>query len=168
MKCANLQKRAIKIAKRLVSFASLFLNPIAIFKWTGFLPIKKRTFQEFSPISYKGQAAFPKDPPRSIRGHDNWQGTQVSPMVMGHLLEIKNGLVSSSGYAFDESGCLIEGGCHRFSRKIQRGLMSHPYRVLPRIEHVNGTVAAITASNQDAYFHWLFDLLPRLKMLDDL
>ncbi len=164
----DLRKLIFKVAKRLAFYASLFLRPKIVFHWTGILPVKKRTFQDFSPIYHKGQAAFSKEPPRSIRGHDNWQGTPFSPMVMGHLLEIKDGLVSSSGYVFDESGCLIEGACHRFSRKIQRGLVSHPYRVLPRIEHISGTVAAITASNQDAYFHWLFDLLPRLKMLDDL
>jgi len=161
-------KRVVKFAKRLAICASIFFKPVTIFRMTGFLPTKKRTFQEFSPIIYKDQAVFPKEPPRSIRGHDNWRGTQVSPMVMGHVLEIKNGLVSCSGYVFDDSGCLIEGACHRFTRKIQRGLVSHPYRVIPRIVHVNATVATITASNQDAYFHWLFDLLPRLKMLDDL
>ncbi|MDH5587781.1 MAG: hypothetical protein OEZ05_14260, partial [Nitrospirota bacterium] len=110
-------KRVVKFAKRLAICASIFFKPVTIFRMTGFLPTKKRTFQEFSPIIYKDQAAFPKESPRSIRGHDNWRGTPVSPMVMGHVLEIKNGLVSCSGYVFDDSGCLIEGACHRFTRK---------------------------------------------------
>jgi hypothetical protein len=168
MKFHYMQKRVVKFAKRLTILASAFFKPIAIFRMTGILPIKKRSFQEFSPIPYKDQAAFPREAPRSIRGNENWNATPTSPMVMGHLLKIKNGLVSCSGYVLDDSGCLIEGASHRFSRKIQRGLVSHPYRVNPRIVHVEGTVATITASNQDAYFHWLFDLLPRLKMLDDM
>lgn len=163
-----LSKLIIKLAKRLAILASSFFKPITVFRWTGILPVKKKSFQEFSPVPYKDQAVFPKEGPRSIRGNASWHATPTSPMVMGHLLEIKNGLVSCSGYVFDESGYLVEGASHRFSRKIQRGLMSHPYQTIPRIKKIEGIVAAISASNHDAYFHWLFDLLPRLKMLSDI
>ncbi len=168
MKKFDLQKLAIKIAKRLALFASLFLRPITIFRWLGILPIKQKTFQEFSPILYKDQASFPNKRPRSIRGSDGWRATPTSLMVMGHLLNIPHGMVSCSGYVFDQLGSLIEGASHRYSRKIKQGLVSHPFCVAPRIEQFEGVVVAITASNQDAYFHWLFDLLPRLKMLDDM
>lgn len=168
MKHHHLRKWAIKFARRLASLASSFLKPMTIFEWTGFLPVKKQSYQEFSPIQYKDQAPFPNERPRSIRGSDCWLSTLTSPMVMGHLLEIKHGMVSGSGYVFDESGGLVDGASHRYSRKIKRRLVSHPYRVMPHIEEFEGVVAAITASYQDAYFHWLFDLLPRLKILEDL
>ncbi len=168
MNIHHLQKLIIKFAKRVATLAALFFKPILIFRWTGILPVKKKSFQEFFPVPYKDQAVFPREGPRSIRGNAGWHATPTSPMVMGHLLEIRNGLVSCSGYVFDESGYLIEGASHRFSRKIQRGLMSHPYHVIPPIKKIEGIVAAIVASNHDAYFHWLFDLLPRLKMLSDI
>ncbi len=168
MNIHHLQKLSIKFAKCVATFAVLFLRPILIFRWTGILPVNIKSFQEFSPVPYKDQSVFPKEGPRSIRGNASWHATPTSPMVMGHLLEIKNGLVSCSGYAFDQAGNLIEGASHRYSRKIKKTLVSHPSRLRPHIEKFEGVVAAITASNQDAYFHWLFDLLPRLKLLEDL
>lgn len=159
---------AFKLAKRLACLASTFFRPIRIFQWIGILPVKKQSYQEFCPVQYKEQAPFPSDRPRSIRGSDCWLSTQTSPMVMGHLLEIPHGMVSGSGYVFDESGRLVHGASHRYSRKIKRTLVSHPYRLMPHIKKVEGIVATISASYQDAYFHWLFDLLPRFKMLEDL
>lgn len=167
MKKSDLQKLAINFSKRLAYLTSSFLMPMTIFEWTGFLPIKKQSYQDFSPVQYKDQTPFPNERPRSIRGSDCWISTPTSPMVMGHLLKINYGMVSCSGYVFDQSGGLIDGASHRYTRKIKRGLVSHPYRVMPHIENFKGVVAAITASNHDAYFHWLFDLLPRLKILED-
>ncbi len=168
MQLDNLHDFGMRIAKRLASLGSLVLAPMTIFEWTGFLPVEKRSYQEFSPVLYKEQAPFPNERPQSIRGSDCWNSTPTSPIVMGHLLELPYGMVSCSGYVFDKSWSLIDGASHRYSRKIKRALVSHPFQVWPEIREYRGVVAAITASNQDAYFHWLFDLLPRLKMLEDL
>ncbi len=168
MKTRSLRNLTIKSVKRLAWLANFFLNPITIFKHLGILPVRTISYKDFSPMGYQDQAVFSSDHPRSIRADANWISTPTSSMVMGHLLDINNGLVSGSGYVFDESGRLIEGASHRYSRKIKRALVSHPSRLWPHIEKYRGEVAAITASNQDAYFHWLFDLLPRLKMLEDL
>jgi hypothetical protein len=166
MKKSVLRKLTITIVKRFARFASFFLKPITIFKWTGILPVRTISYKDFSPVSYRDQGAFPGEKPRSIRGNDCWTATPTSPMVMGHFLELKNGIASGSGYVFDETGRLIVGAAHRYSRKIKKRLLSHPYQLKPHIEKFNGTVAAVTASNQDAYFHWLFDLLPRILMLE--
>jgi hypothetical protein len=162
----DLQKLTIKIVTRLAWFANFFLKPITIFKWMGILPVRTIFYKDFASVPYREQGAFPSEKPRSIRGSDCWMATPTSPMVMGHLLELKNGIASCSGYVFDETGRLIVGAAHRYSRKIKKRLLSHPYQLTPHIEKFNGTVAAVTASNQDAYFHWLFDLLPRLLMLE--
>jgi hypothetical protein len=166
MKKSVLRKLTITIVKRFARFASFFLKPITIFKWTGILPVRTISYKDFFPVSYRDQGAFPGEKPRSIRGNDCWTATPTSPMVMGHFLELKNGIASGSGYVFDETGRLIVGAAHRYSRKIKKRLLSHPYQLKPHIEKFNGTVAAVTASNQDAYFHWLFDLLPRILMLE--
>lgn len=163
-----IQKLVLKIMKHLASWASVIFRPKLVFEWTGILPVNIRSFQDFSPIHHKKQVPFPNVRPRSIRGSTSWLSTQTSPMVMGHLLTINEGMVSSSGYVFDQDGSIIDGASHRYSRKIKRRLVSHPYRVRPHIEKCDGVVVAITASNQDAYFHWLFDLLPRLKLLEDI
>jgi len=166
MKKRPLRKLTITIVKRFAWFARFFLTPITIFKWTGILPVRTISYKDFSSVSYGAQGAFPSEKPRSIPGNDCWTPTPTSPMVMGHFLELKNGIASGSGYVFDETGRLIVGASHRYSRKIKKRLLSHPYQLKPHIEKFSGTVAAVTASNQDAYFHWLLDLLPRLLMLE--
>ena len=166
MKKRPLQKLTITIVKRLAWFARFFLTPITIFKWTGILPVRTISYKDFAPVSYRDQGAFRGEKPCSIRGNDCWTATPTSPMAMSHFLELKNGIASGSGYVFDETGRLIVGASHRYSRKIKKRLLSHPYQLKPHIEKFNCTVAAVTASNQDAYFHWLFDLLPRLLMLE--
>jgi len=165
MKKPDLRKFTIEIVTRLAWLANFFLKPITIFLWTGILPVRTISYNDFSPVPFRDQGAFPSEKPRSIRGNDCWTATPTSPMVMGHFLELKNGIASGSGYVFDETGKLIVGAAHRYSRKIKKRLLSHPYQLKPHIEKFNGVVAAVTASNQDAYFHWLFDLLPRLLIL---
>ena len=158
----------VKLFKRLAIFLSLFFKPITVFRYIGILPVIERSYREYSPVPFQDQRPFSNSSPRSIREGQNWVPSPPSPTVMGHLLEVPNGLVSGSGYVFDESGNLINGASHRFSRKIKKGLVCHPYKVVPSIKFIEGSVGAITASNQDAYFHWLFDLLPRLKMLEEM
>jgi Glycosyltransferase 61 len=38
---------------------------------------------------------------------------------------------------------------------------------LPRVTHVDGSVAVLTNFRSDIYYHWIFDTLPRLKLLKD-
>ncbi|MBW4612830.1 MAG: glycosyltransferase family 61 protein [Desmonostoc vinosum HA7617-LM4] len=37
---------------------------------------------------------------------------------------------------------------------------------LPSIEYIDGTVAVLSAAGGNAYFHWMFDVLPRLHLLN--
>lgn len=48
---------------------------------------------------------------------------------------------------------------------------SHPsqhsalHRQLPSLEHIKGTVAVLSGLTDDMYFHWMFDVLPRIDLL---
>lgn len=42
-----------------------------------------------------------------------------------------------------------------------------PTRMLSPIKHVEGKVASLTVDCQENYYHWLFDALPKLKMLQE-
>ena len=52
---------------------------------------------------------------------------------------------------------------------------SHPSRhsllagttKLPPVKRIEGTVAAIAGLSNDVYFHWMFDVLPRIQLLKD-
>lgn len=37
---------------------------------------------------------------------------------------------------------------------------------IPPIQHINGTVVILTGLSNNVYFHWLFDILPRIKLLE--
>lgn len=36
---------------------------------------------------------------------------------------------------------------------------------LPEVHHINGTAAVLSTQGSDVYFHWMFDVLPRLELL---
>ena len=38
---------------------------------------------------------------------------------------------------------------------------------LPSVQHVDGSVGVLATTGEDNYFHWVFDVLPRLALLPD-
>ena len=159
------RKLVLKVAKRLAWLASFFLKPITIFRWTGILPFRTISYETFHPVPYRAQAAFTGQRPRSIREETCWTASVPLTLVMSHMLEIQHGFASSAGHVFDATGRLIQGASHKHREKVRRALVSSPYRPFPPITQFAGTVAVVTGSYQHTYFHWLFDILPRLAML---
>lgn len=86
---------------------------------------------------------------------------------MSHMLEIEDGFASHDGYVFEKSGRLVRQGTHKYRDKIKGAHILCPHKVLPSIRRFENEVAIVTASNQNFYWHWLFDILPRLLMLED-
>ena len=170
MKKHNLKKIFARVAKRLVCLACSFLKPIAIFKWTGIFPLREIPFGKISvvPYKYEEQAPLGMVQPRSISVDAIWTPNPFSRVVMSHMLEIEEGFASCDGYVFDETGRLVRQGTHKYRDKIKRAHLLNPHKVFPTITRFEHEVAILTASNQYFYWHWLFDILPRLLMLEDV
>jgi len=170
MKKHNLKKIFSRVAKRLACLACSFLKPIAIFKWTGIFPLREIPFGKISvvPYKYEEQAPLGMVQPRSISVDAIWTPNPFSRVVMSHMLEIEEGFASCDGYVFDKIGRLVRQGTHKYRDKIKRAHTLNPHKVFPTIRKYKNEVAIVTASNQDFYWHWLFDILPRLLMLKDV
>ncbi len=152
-------------------WASYFLQPLTVFRWTGILVYRTISYTEFSPILFRpdAQGVMHAQKPRSIRDNQIWTVTPPSDMVMSHVLLINGGIADCLGNVFDPStGKLISGATHKYRYKVKRAYMPSPHRVYPRVENLSGNVAVVTASHQHIYWHWLLDIMPRLIMLEEI
>ncbi len=169
MKDLSIRKYAQKLGKRLACLASSFLKPITIFKWTGIFPFRQFSCQETCLIPYKYEEQTPLGLvyPRSICSNSTWTPNPLSKVVMSHRLEIEDGFASHDGYVFDRVGKLVRQATHKYRDKVKRAHTLSPHQFLRNIRKFKSEVAIVTASNQHFYWHWLFDILPRLLMLVD-
>lgn len=171
MQLSNLVNFSKKAFKRLAWWASYFLPPLMIFKWTGTLPYRTISYKEFDPIPFRpdAQGVMDEQRPLSIRSNQIWSVTPPSDLVMSHVLSIKGGIADHWGNVFDPlTGKLISGATHKYRYKVKR---AHTPRLQPaylHVEHLSVDVAVFTASNQHIYWHWLLDVIPRLIMLDEM
>jgi capsular polysaccharide biosynthesis protein len=89
------------------------------------------------------------------------------------MLVVEGGFATCYGYIFDKKGTLIDGATHkhREGRKypewITRGDLIRPHSLFPTISYFQENVTVLTASTQSFYFHWIFDVLPRIGMLSN-
>ncbi len=170
MKDYSFRRYVQKLGKRLACLASSFLKPITIFKWTGIFPFLEIPGREISVYSYKYEEQSPLGfvQPRSIRADATWTPNPFSVVVMSHMVEIEEGFASHDGYMFDNIGRLVRQASHKYRDKIKRAHAIQPHKIFPTICRFDYEVAIVTASNQHFYWHWLFDILPRLLMLEDV
>jgi len=134
-------------------------------RWTGILPFRIISFQDFNPEHFHEQAIFNEPKPRCIQGEELWNALPVSDCIISHILEVKGGLATQGGYVFDEAGRLIKEASHKYREQHQWAIASQLYSLFPTIKKFNCEVAILTASNHQIYWHWLFEVLPRLAML---
>ncbi len=160
-----------KVYKRLAWWASFFVSPLLIFRWTGILVYRTISIGERSPIPFRpdAQHVIDQGKPQSICNDQVWTVTPPSDLVMSHLLTIRDGIADCLGNVFDPlTGKIILGATHKYRYKLKRIHIPQPHRTYPRVESLSGEVAVVTASNQRIYWHWLLDVLPRLMMLDEM
>ena len=137
----------------------------------GVLVYRTVSYTEFSPIPFcpDAQGVMDKQKPQSICDGQIWTVTPPSDIVMSHVLDIRGGIADCLGNVFDPStGKLISGATHKYRYKVKRAYIPRPHRLYPHVERVAGAVAVFSASNQHIYWHWLFDVIPRFLMLEDM
>lgn len=160
-----LKRLVRKICKRVAWAASWFVRPITIMRWTGILPFRTASFLEFEPVYFHEQAILNGPKPRCIQGAELWNALPVSDFNISHIIEVKGGLATQGGYVFDVRGRLIKEASHKYRRHYKWGLEGQKDFQFSPIKKFRGKVAVLTASNQQIYWHWLFEVIPRLAML---
>lgn len=68
-----------------------------------------------------------------------------------------------------ESGRLVEKVSAQFGYKDPEAhVIFRSPQLFPEIKHHNNSVVTLTAYGQDNYFHWLFDVLPKIHLIKKL
>lgn len=150
--------------------ATRFMSPRRIFKLTGVLPFKQASTAEViaEPFDPEPRSADPhRRDPISVQGEFTWSVFPFRSDSGSEFITLHGGIVNASGHVFDRYGRVVHRACHKKRHAPERGWVPRPWRPLRQIREVAGTVAGVTASTQWNYYHWLFDVLPRLAMLSD-
>lgn len=154
-------------------FGGLFSHPVRFIRWTGCLNYRPVSYRQFKPVPYYEPALFTAPKPQCAVASACWTPSKSVSTIMSHMLVVEGGLATCYGYIFDMRGKLIDGATHkhREGRKypewITRGYHIRPHSLFPAISYFQENVAVLTASTQSFYFHWLFDVLPRINMLSN-
>lgn len=85
------------------------------------------------------------------------------------VVDIENGTATSTGGTLSSCGKLLTTNL-----KLTGGdsLDQHPLfyfsssRFFPKIKHVHEPIISLTAGWQDTFFHWIYQVLPRLELID--
>ncbi|MEJ0000025.1 MAG: glycosyltransferase family 61 protein [Verrucomicrobiota bacterium] len=82
----------------------------------------------------------------------------------GDVASIPRGTATHLGAHLDAGGRLIGEGGERAVAAMQRRFLQRQ-RFFPRVRRVAGTMASIATDAHTNYFHWMFEALPRLRVL---
>lgn len=125
------------------------------------------------PFDFGGTAVF--EIPKSIE-------TEIHPHLMPYSLQPEGGYVAvlQSGRVWGRSGAILtsdgklihdlspeyDGGQHRMLEAEEHPSLFRQQH--PDLQNVHGTAAVLTFCGSGNYFHWLYDVLTRLLMLEAL
>jgi capsular polysaccharide biosynthesis protein len=113
-------------------------------------------------------------PPQNINGHVDWR-FQIG--YLGNLLHTPATFVATilGGRIYGKHGAVITpDDCLLADVSIEFGVSPdlaehHPILKqikLPKLQHHQKNAAVLSAAGGDNYFHWMFDVLPRLHLLE--
>lgn len=124
----------------------------------------------FVPFDFGSAADFraPKSIETSI--HPNLTAYRLQPSG-GYLAFIPEGRIwGSSGAILSPEGKLIFDLSQEYDSELNRMLEAEEHPVFqtwndPKLQHLEGTAAVLTFCGSHNYFHWMYDVIPRLAML---
>ena len=107
--------------------------------------------------------------PKTIEAssHSRFYDLEVEA-VGGSVAVVRDGFSTSKAASLTSSGRLIPEYTQQFTMKGIEGhkLFTFQFgRCFPKISHFDGVVATLTADCHHNYYHWLFDVLPKLYLL---
>ena len=151
-------------------------TPIAFFNRFGFFPPSPRqvSYKEFQhqdehPVRQFAAAEIPNGVNEGREGDwARWTSQlpahlQSRPLASCHTVFIPQGWASANGIVLSQAGHPVIGASlpHRHDGQPH----ACPSTIFPTV-YRGRTVAPLVSSLQGCYFHWLFDVLPRLKILE--
>jgi hypothetical protein len=154
-----------------VGFLRKLLPGRLLFRLLG-LPAGTAEVRALQEIPVHGTASKPVPPPKTVDEALHWKfvpGSDPFYRPSGWFFErsfvvpVRHGISRATGVSLTPSGYVIDLG---------PGLTPPPstyqefYRPLARRQHIDDSVVTLTTFWDSNYFHWLFDVLPRLQLVE--
>ncbi len=146
------------------------LSPRTVFRLTGVLPFAPSADTPELVEDFAAPPPFHAPAPPGYEGRGGWVASRDRGGSVAGIARIEDGLAIETGAVFDRTGLHQAFACHDHDfadhpRRTPRHFVPAPHRLLPHVRTLPRAVA-LTTSNQDFYFHWLFDVLPRLHLAE--
>lgn len=109
--------------------------------------------------------------PVTIPGHLHWKFShklaEVQPAT--YVMELEQGRACDDGVIITRENIIL-GGVSKFieAGEYEDDITKYPMfakKTLPPVKKIGGSVAALSAPSGRGYYHWMFDVLPRIQLL---
>ena len=126
------------------------------------------SFKEVQP-----ELKITRNLPINIDKTIHWKYTQNLNITQPatYVMEVKNGRVYDNGIVITENNIML-GGVSKFidagqyvADNTQNPIFSKNF--LPPVKKIKGNIAVLTAPAGRGYYHWMFDVLPRIQLLKE-
>lgn len=158
---------------RTLPFSSEVLGPpkgyyATVLNWLNVSKQEGRHYQEIYP-----QGVLRRKPPGTIEPQIHWKFTQeyareipsafLAVIPFGRLW-VNSGKSIRNSVVITPDDRILGDLSLEFGKALQDNLIFEKWK-LPPVYFLEGKVASLTSTKGEIYFHWMFDLLPKLELL---
>ena len=135
----------------------------------GRVPYIPVPVEDYTVATFEPPVPFTPARPSGFPDNAGWHAGPPYPVTQHRIARIPGGLADRGGYVFTAGGRPVHGACHprkqmlKYRLRTRRdGVAADYMRETGDPVHIPGDVAVVTATNHDCYYHWIFDIIPRL------
>ncbi|HEY4197929.1 MAG TPA: glycosyltransferase family 61 protein [Mucilaginibacter sp.] len=146
------------------------LRPLKLYRSYSYIPKSNICFSELTGIRVLSHNEFQpvhRTAPQTVGNNLYWKFKRLlndTPQET-FVVEAKGWRVwGNQGAVITDNGYLLKDVSREFEKPYHS--IFKQFKLVPPVV-VKGTSAVITASGADMYYHWMFDILPRIKLLMD-
>jgi hypothetical protein len=151
----------------------LYTQPAGFQRLTGCFPLPIQTamysdfdYEDFAPVELVPADDLPPCP-HVPNDWSNWttglpEALRDTGVPSCHIVQLPGGFADAQGNVFSREGKLVIGASLAARKDVNSYYM--PSRLYPPTFRAE-RVTALTTSQQDNYYHWMMEVLPRLGMM---
>jgi capsular polysaccharide biosynthesis protein len=161
--------KRIRAAKAYLSYP--FLGASGAGRRFGRVPYVPVDVAGFVQSTFQAPQPFLRDKPKGRPIDARWDSDPPYAVTQNSVALIPGGSANHDGYVFDADGRPVHGACHprkqmlKYRWRTRRdGIAASYMQDAAHPRHFDGRLGVATATNQNCYYHWIFDILPRLHL----